>query len=201
MGKYIIAVCAPEETGKTTLVNNVWDMLPAFNSDEKIILNNRKPYEIIGIVNPPSSGMHPVVRDKKIGVNSLGDKPYQISEGLAVLAHHECDIIVCTARSENDLEEAIDNIATTEFSCNLDKIFEGTPLSLKNADIEAIAAKVKEYEVIVCCQFYAMNITRMPLKQRYKQPAPDSNPMIEIGNVNLSRVSAQNIIDLIDRLD
>lgn len=201
MPKYIIALCDPATTGKTTVINHVWDMLPSFNPTEKQILNPEKDFEIIGIVNSPEVKQHPLRRDVKIGVNSLGDTPDQVSEGLAVLVHNNCDVIVCAARSEEMLQEGIDGLPTAKFNCFLDKVFEDDPRSLKHADRNSIKRKIQdEYEVIICGHFYLKNIKRVSLTERKIMLPPFNNPMISAGNVNLSRLSAQNIVDLIERL-
>lgn len=35
MNKYIIVVSGKSDTGKTTVINNVWDMLPSFDGSGK----------------------------------------------------------------------------------------------------------------------------------------------------------------------
>lgn len=224
MGKYIIAVLSPKETGKTTVVNNVWDLLPCFDPEEKVILNERKHHEIIGFVDPfgmKSGGKdnsriesHPIYRPYRIGVNSLGDTIDQVKEGLAVLIHHDCDIIVCAVRTEikekygNDFEymlrEALTNIQTTKLHSNhLDFRYENDrlPRGITEEDLPEIASKISEYTVITCGHFRLFDFDHMSLtKSKGEDKKPEIVRLNGCEGLNLDRISAQYIVDFIERL-
>lgn len=213
MGKFIIALIGPNETGKTTVLNNVWDLLPCFYPKEKIILNSRKYHEIIGYVDAfkkPGSHHHPIERKIRVGINSLGDTLNQIKEGLAVLIHHECDIIVIAARAELNegkddweymLKEAINNITNVKLHENhLDLINKSKDIGIKEHDLQEIAEKIQDYYVISCGHFRDFFRERKALKNTYDDPEPGIIRVPQKGGLNLDRLSAINIVDLIERL-
>ncbi|MCH5242531.1 MAG: hypothetical protein J1F67_08930 [Muribaculaceae bacterium] len=214
MGKYIIALIAPNETGKTTVINNVWDLLPCFYPEEKVILNDRKYHEIVGYVDGfknIANDHHPIHRPYRVGVNSLGDTVNQIKEGLAVLIHHKCNIIICSARAElpkdgrNDwesmLKDAISGISNTDLHENhLDLINEISPDGIKKEDLEYIAEEVKNYEIITCGHFRDFKLRGKPLKHTNEDPEPGIIRIPDNKGLNVDRISAQNIVNLIERI-
>lgn len=94
MPKYIIAVCAPRNTGKTSVINNVWDLLPCYEEvkvKEKHVLHlPHAPLsnpEILGYDKLITPANKPIKRDYTIGVNSRGDDLANILGGLVVLSY------------------------------------------------------------------------------------------------------------------
>lgn len=213
MGKYIIALIAPNETGKTTVLNNIWDFLPCFYPKEKVFLNPRKYHEIIGYVESfenKEMDHHPIERKRKIGVNSLGDTVEQIKEGLAVLIFHDCDVIIIAVRAElknggDDweymLKEAIANIENTKLNKNhLDLINEGTSRGIKEEDLPKIADKIKGYNVIACSHYRDFFSEPKALKNTYDDPEPGIIRIPGKDGLNIDRLYARQIIDLVEQL-
>ena len=215
-GKFIICLEAPSNTGKTTTLNYVWELLPAFAGEQKIELNPHKEHEIIGFIERANYLRHPMdeKRNRKIGVNSLGDTVNQVREGLAVLIHNKCDIIVCASRLQVDpsgkygkdieymLKEAINTIRDTKLHENrLDYIFENSSKGIKEEDLGKIENEIKQYDVITCSQFSDFLRERICLKERHKQGIPSAIKLPDKDNgVNLCLLSAHNILNLIECL-
>lgn len=181
MGKYIIAIIAPNETGKTSVVKTFWNKY-----SKGKLLNTDKKYETIGFWDEPEISM-------RIGVNSLGDTIKQIQEGLAVLLHYECDIIVCTARNENALITAKDNLEKTVFECHLDDSIVITPTELEKL---SKISRSDEYSVITCGHFSEV-CDRISLTERDKRNE-DHNRIV--GGVNLNEFTAEILMELIEKL-
>ena len=110
MGKYIIVITGKPDTGKTTVINNVWDLLPSFDGSGKRILSSSGSHEIVGICEPDPTQKCRILRDKKIGVNSIGDNSYEIQRGIIQLMLLDCDIIVCASRTPDLFNKAISNL-------------------------------------------------------------------------------------------
>lgn len=110
MAKYIIVLTGKPDTGKTTVLNNVWDMLPSFDGSGKDISSSSVKNEIVGVCNPDLTPMCGVIRNKKIGVNSIGDNSYEIQKGLTELMLKDCDIIVCASRTPFLFNKAVNNL-------------------------------------------------------------------------------------------
>ena len=196
MGKYIIAICAPQNSGKTSTINNVWDILPSYYSgsrnNEKHIIDWSFKYEILGYVDSHTPDTKPIIRNWKTGVNSLGDNVNQVKVGLALLSDLDCDIIVCAARKTKWIREAIDNINSTTF----EKVFKQNEYAFAKIDLKEIEAKLAAYTVIFTTPYIYEGSNPIALKH----VAPPFESPIKLGGVNLDRVMAQNIVNLIERL-
>lgn len=106
--KYIIVLIGKQNSGKTTVMNHVWDLLTSYTStDAKKKLNTNLRKEILGVVSPDIPSSKPIHRDKTVGVNSIGDDAQQVASGLIRLINEESDVIVCTARTVRMYNNAI----------------------------------------------------------------------------------------------
>ena len=181
MGKYILAIIAPNETGKTTVVKTFWNKY-----SKGYRLNSDKKYETIGYWDD-------IKTKRRIGVNSLGDTIKQIQEGLALLLHYQCDIIVCTARSQNALITAKDNLEKTVFECHLDDSIVITPAKLEKL---SKIARSDEYSIITCGHFSEV-CDRMSLTERDRRK--ESHHRI-VGGINLNDFTSEMIMNLIEKL-
>lgn len=98
--KYMIAVSAPEKTGKSTTVKEVWEMLPGKK-------DNKAPgtrYERFGIINTPD-GLN-------IGIASRGDNSSEIRDWVGQLIDSGiCDVIVCACHSDDSTYQTVINLA------------------------------------------------------------------------------------------
>ncbi len=96
----MIAVAAPEKTGKTTTVAKVWEMLPG----RKKKMRPRLVFERFGIVETKDGG--------KIGIASRGDTPDEIREWVGeLIATDECDVILCTCHTDDPTYDTVIELA------------------------------------------------------------------------------------------
>lgn len=182
MGKYFIVVTGKPDTGKTTVINNVWDMLPSFNGSGKHILSSLSSREIVGICEPDVTPKCGILRNKKIGVNSVGDNSYEIQRGIIQLMLQECDIIVCASRTPDLFNKAIKNLPSMTINSLLSS-WSVTPSVLANIHHEIITNfDVLFYGNISVNIFgtYPSSITPLPF--------------------NHHRLSAQYIVNIIENL-
>lgn len=189
MNKFIIALTAPNETGKTTALKRLWEKL---TEDEKlpgVNLHPRKLFEIIGyvdFVNPKSKKQEPCNR---IGINSRGDIVEQNREGFVELIDNNCNIIVCSCHSEDELNKAINTLLKTKKEI-LDK------LEIDEMRLKEIQNLIESYHVI---QFSHLikKTERMSLKKR-KSMGETFDP--NEGETDLINLSADFLYDLITKL-
>ena len=173
---FIIVDIGAGNSGKSTTLNNVWDLLPCYDPNEKIILNGVDRNGILGYVIPFSSKNLTVDRRYVIGLNANGDSVHEIFEGMDELVKHDCDIIICCARSMGSFDEAL-------------------KLLLDKYNVET---HKKEIPKIVRFSHFA----KWPYEKdgiRTKRNRSELS-CIKIGNANITRISAQSVINLIEQL-
>ncbi len=170
-GKYVIAVIGERKTGKTCVINNVWDLLPCYESSDKVDLSTHKtPYEIWGYVEP-STSCKLIERSYRIGVASLGDTVEEIEKRVEPLMNvYKCGIIVCACHlpgSDNTFQK-----------------------------IKDLSNKFK-YKLITYSHFCNYGADRSSLRKKFSSK---SSALIITGSVNLTRLSAMSIVNLIEQL-
>lgn len=207
MGTYIIGLIAEEKTGKTSVLNNVWDLLPCYNSVDKKEYY-KLPHEIVGHVELYSNNAKAIHREFKVGINSLGDSVDDIRRGLVDLLYSGCDIIICAARTTDDLLEAIQTLTSTVISSRMTKNASTRGVTKNKALDDNFLPKaqsmIQNYELIITShlQKYIEPSCRLAISKKL-HPASNTSPIkVEefVGNVNLTRLSAQHIVDLVERL-
>lgn len=207
MGAYIIGLIAEDKTGKTSVLNNVWDLLPCYNSVDKKEYY-KLSHEIVGHVELYSNNAKAIHREFKVGINSFGDSVDDIRRGLVELLYSGCDIIICAARKTDDLLEAIHTLTSTVITSRMTKNASTRGVSKYNAlddnFLPMAQSLILNYELIVTShlQKYIEPTCRRAISKKL-YPASDMTPLkVEeiVGNVNLTRLSAQHIVDLVERL-
>lgn len=182
MGKYIIALMGASNTGKSCVLKKLWDILPG--KGEKIF-NKRAKYNVIGVKT---------VKLSKIGMCSFGDVTdgddlESIQSGLALMIKLNCNIIVCACHTRKQFFNAIDNLPET----SINKRLEDASVTLN--DLISIQPTIKsEYEIIGCGHFCDWNILPQPISKTHKTYA-------RVGGINLTELSAKNILNLINSLE
>lgn len=171
--KFIIAVIGEEAVGKTCTIRNVWEMLPACHLSGKHILKDSLLHEVWGYVEyaEDKKGFYP--HHSKVGVASRGDNSEEIKEWvIPLIEDYECEIVVCACHSSGD-----DTLTT----------------------VKSIAWQ-HDYELITVGNFtlYKDYQNRESLKSKIKE---GKSPVVEVEGVNLSRLSAKSIVELIEMLN
>lgn len=196
--KYIIAVVAEDKSGKTSVLNNLWDLLPSYHSNDKIIITH-KSHEIIGYCSSFADDRKAIQRDNIIGINSLGDNIEEIRRGFVELLYAaDCSIIVCTAHTINDLLEARDTLCATTITDQMKK------RGITGIFLPKAQSKINEFDILVTrhIQNYYDPKLRKSIKTKFNDPTNKKPIKIEefVENVNITRLSAFHILDLVERL-
>lgn len=192
MCKYIIAVVADEKTGKTTVINNVWDLLPCYDCVQKHIDYNLH-HEIVGYVRSYDNFKKGVFRNLQVGVNSIGDNVPEIRQGLVDMLFDGSDILVCACHKVDDLIEAMNSLTSTVLLKRM------ADRGIKTSFLPIAQSTIKDYKIICCSHFqkYIEPSLRKPI--RHSTSATRAATM-EVEGINLSRLSAQSIVNLIDQI-
>ena len=100
MKKTILCLFGPANTGKTSTIRRVDELLQSYGAKIVKILFEEgdfcKEY---------------IFRNHKVGILSLGDPGSAQSDYLEQLANDECEVIVCASRSKGTTCEAVSKIA------------------------------------------------------------------------------------------
>lgn len=208
MGKYIIVDSYLPNTGKTKVMNELWDLLPSYlppaiNSGKEIF-SSLSSNEIIGTDTPDfPKKMHYIGRRAKIGINSIGDSIIHIVGGLIFLLKKECDIIVCTCHTEAALRKAIINFDTTfgRKPNDRDEKF-WRKMFINHLGKDVTDQEIKELKDDVLSQYTIITTSHFCVVDPYQPHKPNSIKLpISVGSCNnLNRLSAFHILDLIERL-
>ena len=183
MGKYIMALMGTSNIGKSCVLKKLWDFLPGKVEN---IFNKRAIYNITGIKNTKLTKIGMCT----IGDVSDGDDLDSIQGGLALMVKKNCDIIVCACHTRKQFFNAINNLSSTTINKRLEDSGINGIKDLKS--IEEIIKK--EYKIIGCGHFCDWNITPQPISQTKKTYA-------KVGGVDLTELSAQNILNLMNSLE
>lgn len=199
MLKYIIVVTGKSNTGKTTMFNQLWDLLPSFYTAEKVIYYSTD-FNITGHVEPKIIDSHPVNRLWRTGIHSSGDLQEDIQQGLVDLIHSDCDVVVVASRSENMFINAINTILSTKIISRMVKrgVTKSDCIKAQQTIFDSLGNIIPS--IIFCSHFqkyYKDKITLSNLMAMTSPPHP-VNPIV--GGVDLNRVFAQHLVDLIERL-
>ncbi len=167
----MIAVCGSDETGKTCTIRNVWDMLPADHKSKKVSINDGLLHEVWGYVDYDKDEKGFFPERSRIGVASRGDTSDEIREWVIPLAKdYDCDLIVCACHPEAD-DDTMVYVRKIATDYSFELIMFGN-FFLESEDGEALKKKIHAKK----------------------------SPIIKAGNVNLNRLSAKAIIELIEGL-
>ena len=192
MDKIIILVVGEEKTGKTTVLNHVWDLLPSFSG--KRILLDRKIQEILGVVDPCCKQRRGINRPLKIGVSSWGDTEELIQTGIIYLANEQCDVMICAAHTVNQFLNALANLKDYSVDEDMKKegISEDTLPHLKN--------ELGKYRIVTFSPF----TNYIEYGERKSIPSCTSQELYDnshLEDINISRLSAETIVNLVDKLN
>lgn len=100
MGKTILCLFAPANTGKTSSIRLVDEKLQSYGA--KLIKN---------LVEENDICKEYWFRNHKLGILSLGDPNSDQSDYLKQLANDDCEIIVCASRSKGTTCDAVSEIS------------------------------------------------------------------------------------------
>lgn len=169
-------------TGKSCVLKKLWDILPG---EIENIFNKRAKYNVTGIKT---------VKLSKIGMCTIGDvsdgdTPDSIQSCLALMVKLNCRIIVCACHTRKQFFNAIDNLPSTTINKWLEEV------DVTFDDLLTIKSIIKkEYKIIGCGHFCDWNIIPQSITQTHKTSAI-------VGDVDLTELSAKNILNLIDSLE
>jgi len=104
MKKTILCLFGPANTGKTSSIRRVDEILQSYGAKLVKVLFNEYDF-----------GKEYMFRAHKIGILSLGDPGSAQSEHLEQLAKDECDVIICTSRSKGATCNAVSKIASLNY--------------------------------------------------------------------------------------
>ena len=104
MKKTILCVFGPANTGKTSTIRRVDEMLQSYGA--KVV---RELFE------ENDFAREYIFRKHKIGILSLGDPGSSQTEHLEQLANDDCEIIVCASRSKGTTCDAVSIIAKRNY--------------------------------------------------------------------------------------
>lgn len=207
--KFIIAVHAPQNHGKTSVINEFWDILCTYPGSipTRIHLprSPRTSAEVLGYTQFTSyCGGHPQVT--RIGVNSRGDDMASIVGGLLTLLIYDCDIIVCACRNEWKLIEAINSFLPVSSHLPAGWV---SVISAANGGVMLNPAQITNFQSKILsngCEFILYShFCDIPDKTKYmggrRSLTGGPTPRILRGtSIDLNKVSAQNIDDLVKEL-
>lgn len=192
MNKILLLVVGEEKTGKTTVLNHVWDLLPS--SSRKRSLLGHKIQEVLGVVEPYCKHRRGIERPLKIGVSSWGDTPELIQMGIIYLANEGCDFIICASHT---IEQFLNSIhSLSDYPANEDMKKKG----ISEERLPIIQEEIKKYQIVTFSPF----TNYMEPSKRKAIPSCSKKELFEnshIADANISRLSAEAIITLVDRLN
>ena len=96
--KTIISIFGTEDTGKTSVIKNIFYKLNQDNTFNNVDL---APNEVKAI------GMY---NNKLIGIESVGDPDSRQGKSLQEFVDKGCEIIICASRTKGETKENVDNI-------------------------------------------------------------------------------------------
>jgi thymidylate kinase len=121
----IIVLQGMPNTGKTTTINFVWDVLCANGA----ISTNRQPYG-----GDPNDFIDTVLwNNLRIGILSMGDMSTYIAKEIKNFNNQECDVVIC-ALSINDRKVIANNTINSFTNTRIDKTIANVQLSEQQAN-------------------------------------------------------------------
>lgn len=101
MKKTILCLFGPANTGKTSSIRRVDEILQSYGAKLVKVLFDENDF-----------GKEYLFRDHKVGILSLGDPGSAQSEYLNQLAADECDVIICASRSKGATCVAVSQVVS-----------------------------------------------------------------------------------------
>lgn len=192
MDKIIILIVGEEKTGKTTVINHVWDLLPTFSKKRQLL--NHKIQEILGVVDSCSKTRRGIDRPLKIGVSSWGDTPELIQMGIIYLVNENCDITICASHTIEQFLEAIHTLS--EYPIDEDMKKKG----ISEEMLPDIQNKIENYRIVTFSPFtnYIESSKRKAIPSCSKKELYNNS---HVEDINISRLSAATIVTLVDNLN
>jgi len=104
MKKTILCLFGPANTGKTSSIRRVDEILQSYGAKLVKVLFDENDF-----------GKEYLFRAHKVGILSLGDPGSAQSEHLNQLAADECDVIICASRSKGATCDEVSKIASSNY--------------------------------------------------------------------------------------
>jgi ABC-type lipopolysaccharide export system ATPase subunit len=104
MKKTILCLFGPANTGKTSTIRRVDEILQSYGAKLVKVLFDENDFS-----------KEYLFRTHKIGILSLGDPGSEQSDYLRQLSNDNCEIIICTSRSKGATCDAVTAIATNGY--------------------------------------------------------------------------------------
>lgn len=168
-------------TGKSCVLKKLWDLIPGEIVE---IFNKKAPYNVTGLKRAELTNIGMCT----VGDITDGDTLESIQSGLALMVKLNCEIIVCACHTRKQFFKSIENLGNTLLNDRL------LSVGITKDELLVIKQKIeKEYRIIGCGHFCDWNIEPVSISTSHKMNAI-------VGGVDLTEMSAKNILTLINSL-
>lgn len=168
--RYLLVYIAPSKAGKTTVLRNVAEKM-SMSSVKTVYLTKESNFGGIIYIEIKNKAKEIV----RCGVIADGDSPDDIINGMEKLSLFSCDLVLCCAHSQHILFKAYNKYLT----------------------LNGIEEESDKPNIIFFSHFSLFDPKRPTLSEKKKKGLAFD---VSIDGFNLSEISAQNIINLIQLL-